>query len=290
MIGYRYVPVGRGEGSWGYELDRALARHFDTSARRAFHADVFSSLECAEPPGRGDAGICHSLAMPGEPHLTGGLLKDGRARALREAELAWLSKFDSIFTLSAYFRGILERHDVTNVKGVLKYPTPAVRRSREIFPRVVVSQRFSPEKAPLLVLELAGRMPDVAFTFTSPVPPSGILASWLELAADNVAAECFPHRGDYYEYLGASQCGLVATLRDNFGVSGLDCLAAGRPYIAPDLFAYRELVADPECLYEPFCLHDMERAVRHALAVEGDVEPPWTREAAIDHLHRMLGD
>jgi glycosyltransferase involved in cell wall biosynthesis len=289
MIGYRYVPVGRGEGSWGYELDRALARHFDPGARPAFHADVFASLEYAEPPGPGDAGICHSLAMPGEPHLSG-LLKDGRPRALRDAELAWLSKFDSIFTLSAYFRGILERHDVTNVKGVLKYPTPAVRRSREIFSRVVVSQRFSPEKAPLLVLELAGRMPDVAFTFTSPAPPSGILASWLELAADNVATKCFPRKRDYYEYLGASQCGFVATLRDNFGVSGLDCLAAGRPYIAPDLFAYRELVTDPECLYEPFCLHDMERAVRHALAVEGDVEPPWTHEAAIDHLHRMLAD
>jgi hypothetical protein len=289
MIGYRYVSVGRGEGSWGYELDRALARHFDPGARHAFHADVFSSLECAQPPGPGDAGICHSLAMPGEPHLSG-LLKDRRPRALRDAELAWLSKFDSIFTLSAYFRAVLEGHDVTNVKGVLKYPTPAVRRSPEIYPRVVVSQRFSPEKAPLLVLELAGRMPDVAFTFTSPAPPSGILASWLELAADNVAAKCFPRKRDYYEYLGASQCGFVATLRDNFGVSGLDCLAAGRPYIAPDLFAYRELVADAECLYEPFCLHDMERAVRHGLAVEGHVDPPWTHEAAIEHLQRMLGD
>src|SRR5215213_8688991 len=238
MIGYRYVPVGRGEGSWGYELDRALARHFDPGAGRAFHADVFASLEYAEPPGPGDAGICHSLAMPGEPHLTG-LLKDGRPRALRDTELAWLSKFDSIFTLSAYFRGILERHDVTNVKGVLKYPTPAVRRSREIFPRVVVSQRFSPEKAPLLVLELAGRMPDVAFTFTFPAPPTGILASWLELAADNVAARCFPRKRDYYEYLGASQCGFVATLRGSFLVAGLGCPRAGSQYHTPAVTEYR---------------------------------------------------
>lgn len=285
MIDYRYIPTDLDEGSWGHELDRSWGPLFNPRAQRAFHADVFRVIG-RDPPGPDDAGLCHSLAMPGESyawrfaHLPAG--------EILGLETTAIASFCRVFTLSEYFRGVLMEHGLRNVAGVLLYPTPRIRPTDGVERRVVVAQRFSEEKMPLLVLALARRMPDVEFVFVHAHEPEGLYRIWLDLAGRNTSFRSFPSKTEYYQFLARSACGLVATFRDNFGVSALDCLAAGRPYVAPDGFAYRELIEDRLCLYEPYSLSDMERAVRHALAIPGHVRPPWTHEQALRQIARVL--
>jgi glycosyltransferase involved in cell wall biosynthesis len=285
MIRYRYVSTGQGEGSWGHELDRRWAPLFDPAAPRAFYADVLSVIG-RPPPGPEDAGLCHSIALPGESYTW--RLAHLPTPEIVAHEKTAISGFQRVYALSRYFLATLRERGIANAAGVLLYPTPPAPRAARVARRAIVAQRFSEEKMPALVIELARRMPDVDFVFTSAEPPEGLYRVWLDLAPANVSVRCFPRKVDYYEFVAGSGCGFVATLRDNFGVSALDCLAAGRPYVAPDLFAYPEIVQDRACLYEPFSLRDMERAIRHALSRTDPAEPPWTAEEAARHLEEML--
>lgn len=285
MINFRFVPTGLDEDSWGWELDRTWAPLFNPQADRAFYADVFR-MPSDDEVGREDVGICHSVLLPGESYAW--RLAHLSAAEIMTIEHETIRKFRRVYTLSKYFHNVLSSCGLKNVAGVIRYPPPVIEPAHEIQRRVIIAQRLSEEKLPLLVLELARRMPDMAFVFVHAREPEGLYRIWIDSATPNVSFQCFRSRAEYYRFLAQSGCGLVATVRDNFGVSGLECLAAGRPYVAPDAFAYRELVSDANCLYEPFSLSSMERAVRYASSLTKGCGLPWSRSDAVAHLTRKL--
>jgi hypothetical protein len=284
-LDYRYVPTGQGEGGWGWHLDACWAPLFDPGASRAFYADVYACI--GQPkPGPEDVGVVHSFAVPGESYLW--RFGDAGGDEVRGLLFDLVSSFRSVFALSDFFATALRAEGVTNVAGTLRYPPLAARPPAASSGRVVIAQRLSEEKLPLVVLQLARATPDIEFVFVSAEPPQGAYRLWLELAPRNVSFRSFPRRDDYLDYLSRAGCGFVATACDNFGVAALECLALGKPYVAPRWFAYPEFIRDPRLLYEPYAIADMQRALRYALQRSAAVASPWTLEDSVQTLARAL--
>jgi hypothetical protein len=176
------------------------------------------------------------------------------------------------------------------VAGVLKYPiitnyenAPPPPKS----PRVVISQRFSEEKFPLIAMMVAELMPDVEFVFTRPDPLPLKYAGWLATAPrQNVKFELCPSKKELRKVIQESSCGFVVTGRDNFGVIGLEVLAQGRPFVAPKAFAFPEYVR-PEFLYEPYCLKDIIKRIYRAIET-GTAWAPWDLDESIQSLQAIL--
>ena len=287
-IPYRYVPTGQLESSWGYHLDCAWSGLFDPNASAAFYGDIFTST-FKGVVGPHDLGICHSVMLPGEAYaLRFSGIPVIEAKSL---EASIVRSFRHVFTLSSYFQDLLRSHGFQNVKGPLLYPPPLLKRKKpqkSSRKQVVIAQRFSEEKLPLLVMEVARNMPDINFIFVHALEPREPYVTWLQLASRNVSSQIFPTRDQYTEFIANSDCGLVISARDNFGVSVLECLSLGVPCVAPRLFAFPELIKDSFCLYEPYSLIDVERAIRYALNCSGSARAPWTIEESTVHLQEEI--
>jgi len=270
VVPLEYMPTGHKQGDWGYVMDKLWAPYFGGRTGRFWAASGMAPVgeDVSE-----DYAVVHSdHGVLGDCGMT--VYTTEELRGVRAVEFTQLRQFKGLFTLSEYYANRLRtRLGLCNVLGVLPYPvmpglapTSFVQRNR-----VAVNQRMSEEKAPLLVMRLAERLPEYQFVFTGASRPSGgykeLYASMLEVAPPNVSFKELPTKGAYYEFLAASSCGLSTTFQDNFGVAAVETQMCGRPYVAPRMFAFPEMVPK-KWMYEPWALNQIAHRIRASSLVE----------------------
>lgn len=286
-----YMPADEDEGNWGYELNRLWCPRFcGTEDSPRFWADTQSAG--LRPHGDHDAvtvsrdfGLVHSVLLPGEVDweaLEGTLISPQEAV---EQEIRSLRRFKALFVLSNYFKECLAEKGIKTV-GILKYPLvereniPPLPKK----PRVLISQRFSEEKFPLLVMRVAEQMPDVDFVFTGPRIPAKKYLGWLcSSKYRNVSFVQCPSKADVRRQLGLSSCSLIISGQDNFGVAAAEALANRRAVVAPNKFAFPEFI-DKRWLYHPYDLEDIDRCIRIALASHCP-KAPWSLQESFESLN-----
>lgn len=307
-----YIPTKHDQSNWGYELDRLWSSHFiGKKGSPHFWADSnlvpsktpFSYPSCivgntkisqAFPNGidiSNDVALVHSILLPGEVDWEGVIEHRTDLEVVIQEEFEFLKSFGVIFTLSNYFKDILEARGL-EVAGVLKYPIIpnyeyAYSYPHPEIPRVVVNQRMSEEKYPLMVMQVAEMMPEVQFVFTGSKPLHPKYKGWLlSIPSKNVSYKICPTKDDLRRIIRESSCAFLVTGRDNFGVSGLEVLSQGRPYVAPNAFAFPEYIPS-EFLYTPYSLEDMVECVYHAIEI-GISRAPWDLKESIQSLRAIL--
>ncbi len=293
-VDVKYMPTGQDEGNWGWVMDNTWGPLCSSTSPRRFWADAHMALHNAKREElSNDYALAHSFLRPGE-HDCRGLDSWIDGKQLQEEELEWFRAFQGVFVFSDWMAENLEERGVT-VLGKIKYPTPIqhierAHRQRLEKPTVVIGQRFHPEKFPLWVMELAKRMPDVDFVWTRSRGdrPDGVWGLWLDMAPANFSFRVLDSKQAFLDLTSRSLCGLVSGVGDTFGVSGVETLAMGVPYVAPNLIAFPEYVP-AELLYKPFCLEDAERAIRSCSDYVVEKGYPWTRKEAVQDFIAKVG-
>jgi glycosyltransferase involved in cell wall biosynthesis len=288
-----YVPTAH-VMNWGWMLDQAWAQLFDGRGDR-FWASAHAHHKHKNMDVSRDSGLVHSVLSYGEPDWSWlAPQNDADIHAGIAKERMILGRFRRRWTLSRYCRAVLEQRGLS-CEGVLRYPfivKDAYISSRR-HKQVVVPQRFSQEKLPIVVFHLAQRMRDWVFRFTCPRPweeADPILRAWMTSAhTDGMTTLEFaycPDRESFYRELSQASVCLSTSAYDTFGVAGFEAMSMGVPFVAPRMFAFPEFVPS-ECLYEPWSLDNMEWAIGNA-AVKNYVETPWTLADSLDDIRRLI--
>lgn len=246
-------------------------------------ANSYSTVECPEygrkaarlQPPDGSVAICHGLLGPGDEALV-----DAAPYPLYAAlviDHLMLAPWKRRLVMSRYHMSGLA---MTPYPGhdVLLWPPGEFPPRTEANGCIVISGALAEAKGLLLAMHLASEMPTSQFVWCFGKQFEPRYRHWVEVSPSNFTFRVFPTRGEYKQFVANSLCGLSVSLHESFGVSGVDFLAAGRPFVAPRSMAFPEFIQDRH-LYDPWSIASMQRALAAAVYDEG-AHLTWTLQEA----------